>query len=105
MWDKLLTPEERAILVHLHGAVEQFRRKPQLRLRFSDYQEFVMSLEEAIDGLLKKLPPEERVKGLSAQERVKGLSTHERMKGIPPEERLEGLSAEERKRLLALLSS
>jgi hypothetical protein len=132
LWDTLLTPEERGILVHLHGAVEQFKRKPQLRLRFTDYQELVMNLDEAIDGLLRKLPveqrlkglpPEERLKGLPPEQRVQGLSIAERLKGLPPEqrvqglsaeerleglsaeERLKGLSAEERLRLLALLSS
>ena len=96
LWAELLTTEQRAILVQLCSDVEQFRRKPQLRMRYADYEEVAMSLEESIEKLLKILSAEERMKGLPAEERMKGLPAEERMKGLPAEERMKGLPVEER---------
>ena len=42
LWDSLPTPEERAIFTQLCGDVEQFRRLPLMRLRYTDY----LTLEE-----------------------------------------------------------
>jgi hypothetical protein len=50
---------------------------------------------ETIDMLLKELPVEKRLAGLSPKERVEGLSPKERVEGLSPKERVEGLSAEE----------
>jgi hypothetical protein len=46
--------------------------------------------------LVKELPPEERLKGLSPEELLKQLTPEERLKGLPPEELLKQLTPEER---------
>jgi hypothetical protein len=60
-------------------------------------REFV---REAIEEILKDMPPEELRQRLSPEQRIEGLSAEERLKGLPAEERLKGLSPEE---LLAAL--
>jgi hypothetical protein len=37
------------------------------------------------DEILKRLPPENRLEGLSAEKRLEGLSAEERISGIPRE--------------------
>jgi hypothetical protein len=55
-------------------------------------QEYV---RQTIDDLLRRLPPAEKLKGLSPEERLDGLPPAEKLKGLSPEERLEGLSPEQ----------
>ena len=50
---------------------------------------------EALQRLLKDVPPEQRVEGLSPEQRLKGLSPEQRRKGLSPEQRRKGLSPEE----------
>jgi hypothetical protein len=44
--------------------------------------------------MLKKLPPEQRLEGMSAEERLKGLPAEERPKGLSAEEVVQALSPE-----------
>jgi hypothetical protein len=67
-----------------------------MRMRYADYEEMTMSLQESIEELLQVLPIEER---------LKGVSTEERLKGVPAEERLMGLSPEELEQVRLLLNS
>ena len=50
--------------------------------------------------ILKKMPMDERLAGLSPEERLRGLPPEERLRGLPPEERLRGLPPEELARRL-----
>ena len=56
-------------------------------------------LQRIIDSmgtdLLKKMTPEERVRGLTVSERVRGLTISERVRGLTVSERLAGLSPED----------
>ena len=52
--------------------------------------------------LLKKMTPEERVRGLTVSERVRGLTVSERLAGLDPED-LRTLDPEEKAALLQLL--
>jgi hypothetical protein len=90
----LLTVEERAMVIEIFGDVKQFRQDQTARLRYADYDEVAMSLEQFMEALVEKFPPEIRVKGLAPEDRMKGLA---------PEELIEGLSPEERQRLLEIL--
>jgi hypothetical protein len=54
---------------------------------------------ETIAELLKKLPVEERIKGLSAQELLAGLSVEERLQGFSVDELLAALPPELREAL------
>ena len=59
-------------------------------------QEFV---RESIGAMLKELPPEERLKGLSAEELRKALPVEERLKGLSPDEMIRALTPEMREAL------
>ena len=63
-------------------------------------------LQRIIDSmgvdLLKKMTPEERVRGLTVSERVRGLTVSERLVGLDPED-LRTLDPEEKAALLQLL--
>ena len=56
-------------------------------------------LQRIIDSmgadLLKKMTPEERVRGLTVSERVRGLTVSERVRGLTVSERLAGLNIED----------
>ncbi len=110
-----LPRQEQNAMLHLFSANEELLRYGKEHYRphsketstllyelFRAYQEGTEmgnQLEEfvrnSIDELLKKLPPEKRLEGLSTEERLKGLSPEELRKRLSTEERLEGLSAEE----------
>ena len=55
--------------------------------------------EELLDGL----SPKERLAGLGPKERLAGLSPKERLAGLSPRERLVGLTIEQRRLLLRFL--
>ncbi len=57
---------------------------------------------ETIDQLLKKLPPEKRLAGLTTQERLMGLSVQDRLMGLSSED-LRNLSPQEREAIVKLL--
>jgi hypothetical protein len=60
-------------------------------------KEFV---RQSLDNLVQSMPAEELLKRLPVEERLKGVSAEELRKRLPVEERLKGVSAEElRKRL------
>lgn len=46
-------------------------------------KEFV---RESIDQLLKELPPQERMAGLTAEQRLEGIAAEKRLEGLSPEE-------------------
>ena len=56
-------------------------------------------LQRIIDSmgpdLLKKMTPEDRVRGLTVSERVRGLTVSERVRGLTVSERLAGLGLED----------
>lgn len=55
---------------------------------------------ETIDQILKELPDEKRLEGVSVEKRLEGLSAEKRLEGLSVEKRLEGVSVDE---LLAAL--
>jgi hypothetical protein len=65
-------------------------------------KEFV---RESIDNLLKSLPAEERLKGLSPAERLEGLPVEDRLKGLSAEEVLKALPPETREALARQLNA
>ncbi|HKI35025.1 MAG TPA: hypothetical protein VKA46_24425 [Gemmataceae bacterium] len=58
---------------------------------------------ETIDRLLKELPVEKRLEGLTPEQRVQGLPAEKRLEGLTPEQRVQGLSAETLRELLEKL--
>ena len=50
---------------------------------------------EALQRLLKDVPPEQRLEGLSPEQRLQGLSPEQVVKVLSPEQRLQGLSPEQ----------
>src|SRR5262249_54108247 len=78
----LLTGVERRMLMEIVDDMRQFRQDPMARLRYADYDEVNMSLEQFMEAMIEKFPPEIRLKGLAPEERVKGLAPEERVKGL-----------------------
>jgi hypothetical protein len=56
------------------------------------------------EELTRRLTPEERLRGLPPEELARRLPPEERLRGLPPEDRLRGLSDAELDRLAALLA-
>jgi hypothetical protein len=50
-------------------------------------------------AVLERLPPEERLRGLSPEEILRRFAPEERLRGLVPEERLRGLGPDELRRL------
>lgn len=107
-----------------HGATTYRWRQPDhvplINEIYQRYRELGIAMSYTFDDfhrdraveLLKRMPPEERLRGLATEEILRVLPTEERLRGLPTEERLRGLSAEdilgglddaERARLKALL--
>jgi hypothetical protein len=106
--------EEHHAMLHLFSAQEELLRYGQEHYRphspetssllyqlFKAYSEdpaMADKLKEfarqTIDELLKSLPPEERLKGLTAEELRKHLPVEERLKGLTAEEVMKALPPE-----------
>lgn len=87
----LLDDAERSIFVQVYGQVEQFKREPQAPLRYEDFEEFAMSMQEFVAAMLAQMSPEDRLRGLSPEERLKGLAPEEWLRGVSPEDLARGL--------------
>jgi hypothetical protein len=84
---------------HIHSRdastllLQLFRRvQRELAVMSNALHEFA---REAIDELLKELPVEKRLEGLSADQILKAVPIEKRLEGLSPEQRVQGLSAEE----------
>jgi hypothetical protein len=84
---------------------------PILELIYQHYREVGIPMSYTFDDfrrdyareMLKKMPPEERLRGLLPEERLAGLPPEELARRLRPEERLLGLSDEELAQLKDLL--
>jgi hypothetical protein len=57
-----------------------YREDPEMANKLEEF------VTQTIDELLKELPAEKKLQGLSPKERVRGLSLEERVEGLSPEE-------------------
>ena len=81
-------PRSKETSTLLYRLFLEYNKEPDMS---EQLQEFV---RQTIDELLKSLPPEERLKGLSAEEVAQVLSPEERLKGLSAEEVAQALSPE-----------
>jgi hypothetical protein len=94
------TKDDRIRYGKAHYRIRSAETSSLLRLIFLKYQQEKLTMpnlleeltRETIDQILKELPLEKRLEGLSPEELRKRLSTEERLAGLSAEERLEGLS-------------
>ncbi len=85
------SPETSTLLYRL---LERYRREgvlmPDVLEQFvRETIEAIVKDRETMDAILKKTPPEERLKGLPPEERLKGLTVEELLAAMPPEIREE----------------
>jgi hypothetical protein len=92
------------LLCYMWQQVQQFRRFGEDFAMEHDEWEYWGKVEADLrNAILKAIPPEERLRGLSAEDRLRGLSPEERLRGLPPEEMFRGLSEDQAARLYELL--
>jgi hypothetical protein len=83
---------------HVHSAdtstllLQLFRRfRQEIQTMPTPLEEFA---RETIDELLKELPIEKRLEGLSTDQVLKAVPIEKRLEGLTPEQRVQGLSKE-----------
>lgn len=100
-----LSAEERALVRSIHREIRQLRRDSAAPLRYVDYQELIMSLDEFIEEIVQDLPAERLLRRIPPEERLRSLSPED-LRALGSDElvrALQGLTPEQREQLRRLL--